>query len=156
MEKNPEKTFKWIIGILNNHKIPFQVDGGLAARAYGAERELADIDLVIPEERYDEIIAEVELYIIYGPSHFTDDKWDLMLMTLDHEGQIIDIAGAENQKYFDESAHEWVHSPSELAKCEMRNVFGLDVPIIPKDKLIAYKTRLGREVDLLDLKFLNK
>lgn len=154
--ENPEKAFYWIVGILQKHGIPFQVDGGLAARAYGAERELADIDLVIPEDRYDEIIPEVESYIIYGPSHFTDDKWDLMLMTLDYEGQVIDIAGAEQQKYFDESTHDWVHSPSELSKCDIRNVFGLDVPVIPKDRLINYKRRLGREVDLIDLEFLEK
>lgn len=154
--QNSEKAFHWIVTILQRHNIPFEIDGGLAARAYGAKRELVDIDLVIPEERFDEIVPEVEPYIIYGPSYFTDDKWNLMLMTLDYEGQAIDIAGAENQKYFDESKHEWVSSPADFSKSEKKIIFGEEVGVIPKTRLIEEKRHLGREVDLIDLEFLDK
>ncbi len=156
MEKDPEKSFRWIIGILNNHNIPFQVDGGLAARAYGADRELVDIDLVIPENRFNEIISEVEPFIIYGPSHFIDDKWDVFMMTLDHHGQVVDLVGAEDQKFFDHEHHEWKQMKTDFSDYGTGEVFGEKVQLIPKDKLIAQKEALGREVDLIDLEFLRK
>ncbi len=156
METNPKKAFHWIVDILKRHDIPFEIDGGLAARAYGAERELVDIDLVIPEDRFDEIIPEVEAYIQFGPSQFVDDKWNLLLMTLDYEGQSIDIAGSEHQKYFDETKHEWISSPADFSKSERKLIFGEEVGVIPKERLIEEKRHLGREVDLIDLEFLEK
>lgn len=156
MERDSEKAFHWIVGILKNHGIPFQIEGGLAARAYGSERELADIDLVIPEASFAEILPEVKDYVVSGPDQMKDKHWDLLLLVLDYEGQMIEIAGAYEQKYFDKVANEWVHAPSDFSKSEMHEVFGLMVPIVPKDNLVRAKKRLGREVDSLDLEFLEK
>lgn len=153
---NAEKAFHWIIGILNKHHIKFEIDGGLAARAYGAERELVDIDLVIPEKEFENILSDVASHIQYGPSWFSDDKWNLLLMTLDYEGQSIDIAGSQHQKYFDNNKKEWINSPADFSQSEIKNIFGIDVPVIPKGRLIEEKRHLMREVDLIDLEFLEK
>ena len=61
--KNTQAAFHWIVNILKTHNIPFHVAGGLAAKSYGAQRELADIDLDIPEDRFEDIIPEVQKYI---------------------------------------------------------------------------------------------
>ncbi len=156
MDKNPEKTFHWIVGILNMRKIQFQVDGGLAARAYGADRELVDIDLVIHEGDFDKIIDDVKEFIKYGPEHYMDEKWDLKLMTLFHENQTIDIPGARNTKYFDGKNNIWVQSENTLEKSTIKNLLGLNVPVIPLDHLIKEKQILDREVDRIDLSFINK
>jgi len=155
MDKNPEKTFHWIVNILNKHKVPFYVDGGLAARAYGADRELVDIDLVIHEDDFGKIIDDVKDFIKYGPEHYKDEKWDLTLMTLSYENQVIDIAGAENTKYFDSKNDVWVKSENTLQKSTIKNIFNLDVPVIPLDELIKEKQILDREVDRIDLSFIN-
>lgn len=156
MERNPQKAFHWIVGILKNHGVPFEIEGGLAARAYGSERELADIDLVIPEKSFAEIVSDVKDYIVSGPEQLKDKHWDLLFLALDYEGQAIEIVGAYEQKYFDKITGEWVHAPSDFSKSEMHPVFGLVVPIVPKENLILAKKRLGREVDFVDLEFLEK
>jgi hypothetical protein len=150
-EKNTEGAFIWIVGLLHKHAIPFQIAGGFAARLYGSERELADIDIGIPDDRFDDLYPEVKEYITFGPEQYLDDEWDLKLMTLKYEGQEIDIAGQTNIKIFDKDGSGWISASRDLSVSEIKEVYGLNVPVIPKDALIAYKKMLKREVDLLDL-----
>lgn len=155
-ERNTEKAFRWIIGLLDKHRIPFQIAGGFAARLYGSERELADIDIGIPDNRFDELYPDVKDYIVFGPERYLDDEWDVKLMTLTCEGQEIDIAGEDDIKIFDKENKIWVSGRQDLSTGEKMEVYGLTVPVIPKDALIAYKKKIMREVDRLDLLALEK
>lgn len=153
-EKNTEEAFKWIVGLLQKHSIPFQISGGFAARLYGSERELADIDIGIPDSAFDVIYPEVRTYITHGPEHYIDSEWDLKLMTLQYEGQEIDIVGRDTIKIFDKSQKIWIPAHRDLTISENQEVYGIVVPVIPKDALIAYKKKIDREVDRLDVKAL--
>lgn len=153
-EKNTEAAFKWIVGLLQKHSIPFQISGGFAARLYGSQRDLNDIDIGIPDDRFAELLPDVEGYITYGPAQYVDDQWDLKLMSLRYESQNIDIAGRTEIKFFDTSTQSWVPGYRDLLNSEIKEVFGLTVPVIPKEALIAYKKKLMREVDTLDLQVL--
>lgn len=153
-EKNTEEAFKWIVGLLHKHSIPFQIAGGFAARLYGSERELADIDIRISDNRFDELYSDVKEYIVFGPAQYLDDEWDLKLMTLKFKGQEIDIAGEDNIKIFDKASKNWISFSRDLSISENKEVYGLTVAVIPKEALIAYKKKLTREVDLADLKAL--
>lgn len=142
----------WISDILKKHQIPFQITGGLAAIAYGASRPLADIDIDIPDDQFDRIIVDVRSYIIFGPERFKNDKWDLMLMTLNYQGQEIDLSGADSVRIFNEKTDEWILLNENLLTAPRKSVFDLDLPIIPLKNLIYYKKILAREVDLIDIK----
>ena len=78
--RDTEAAFKWIVGLLQKYSIPFQISGGFAAKLYGSNRELADIDIGIPDSRFEDIYEEIKPYLIYGPEHYLDDEWDLKLM----------------------------------------------------------------------------
>ena len=153
-ERNTEEAFKWIVGLLHKHSIPFQIAGGFAARLYGSERELADIDIGISDNRFDELYPDVKEYSTFGPAQYLDDEWDLQLMTLNYKGQEIDIAGEDNIKLFDKETKHWISASRDLSISENKEVYGLTVPVIPKEALISYKKKLMREVDQADLKVL--
>lgn len=149
--KNTEEAFKWIVEILNKHKIPFQIVGGFSARLYGATRELADIDLDIPEDRFLELIPDVKDYIIFGPNRYLDENWDLLLMTLSYQGQYIDLGGAYKVKIFNKNKKEWISLKADFDKTNSMEVYRMEVPVIKKEDLIKYKTILAREVDKIDI-----
>lgn len=134
---------KWITDILKKHAIPFQITGGLAAHAYGATRPIHDIDIDIPEDRFQEIIEEVKPYITEGPTRFVNNAWDIYVMTLDYNGQEIDIGGAYTTRIKDEKTSIWHDVKTDFATVETRNLFNTDVPIINKHDLIEYKSWLA-------------
>lgn len=149
--KNTKAALIWITNILKKHQIPFQITGGLAAIAYGANRPLADIDIDIPDNRFDLIINDVKPYIVFGPAHLKSDKWDLMLMTLNYHGQEIDLSGADSTHIYNEKTAKWIKLNENLSEVTQQKIFDLELPVIPIKSLIYYKKILAREVDLFDI-----
>ena len=141
----------WIIHILKRLHIPFQISGGLAAIAYGAYRPLEDIDIDIPEEYFPLIKAEVKDFILYESAQYKDETWDLMLMTLNYKGQLIDLSSALHTKIYNKNTKEWEDFPTNFSKSEIKKCFGLDVPVISKDELLSYKKIIARPIDLIDI-----
>ena len=141
----------WITDILIRHHIPFQITGGLAVQAYGSTRELADIDIEIPEDDFIKIRDDVASYITFGPENHKSELWDLFLITLNYNGQEIDISGAYHTKIFNKIDNCWVCLNVDLAKANYIDIDGLILPVIPCAELIAYKEILSRPVDVLDL-----
>lgn len=146
-----KQALTWITAILKNYNIPFQIAGGLAARTYGAVRELADIDIDIPEDSFELIIKEVASYIIFGPDHFKDESWDIFLMTLRYNNQEIDLGGAYHTKIYNQKNKTWIKLITDFSTAEHREIMGLKLPVIARNELIAYKKILARPVDLLDI-----
>jgi len=130
--KNTEGALKWIVGILNEHKIPFQIIGGFAAGIYGSSRPLNDIDIAIPENKIKQVVADVKDYIIRRPERYIDENFDLILMTLRFEGQEIDICG-DVAKMRGSKESEWKTNKIDFSKSEIKNIFGLDVFVSSKD-----------------------
>jgi hypothetical protein len=149
--KDIKPALIWVVEILKKYHIPFQITGGLAARIYGAVRELDDIDIEIPNEQFDKIKKEVQEFIIFGPAQYKSDRWFLLLMTLNYQNQVIDISGADDTRILNEKNKEWQKLHVDFAKVEMRTIFDIKVPVIPRDELIAYKKILSRDVDIIDI-----
>lgn len=149
--RKTREAFHWIIFTLRKHKIPFQISGGLAAKAYGSTRELADIDIDIPEKRVPEILSDINKFIIFGPGKYKDKNWDIFLITLRYQGQDIDLGGFGTAKIFDKRKRKWIRYPIDSSKTAIKKVFGLKVPVISKKNLIEYKSGLQRKVDKIDI-----
>ena len=150
-ELRAKETFSWIVGILQTQGIPFHVAGGLAARVYGAQRELADIDFDIPEEAFERLVPSVKNYITYGPEQYRDESWDLLIMTLNYKRQEIDIAGAYKAKLFNRDKQVWESARANFSKDQLHTIFNLLVPVMDKEELVAYKSKLQRAVDIQDI-----
>ncbi|MDP3696632.1 MAG: hypothetical protein Q8R55_01210, partial [Candidatus Taylorbacteria bacterium] len=90
--RHTEVALKWIVDILRDLKIPFEIDGGLAAEAYGSKRELADIDINVLQEDFYKIVPQVKEYLKFGPGWYKDEHWRLYMITIKYAGQNIDIS----------------------------------------------------------------
>lgn len=156
MAKETATALHWIVDLLRKHKIAFRISGGLAANVYGSKRPLFDIDIDLPDVQLLALAPKVKKYVIFGPARFKDGYWDLLLMILHYKGQRIDLSGADSEKIFDRARKRWVKCRIDLASAERRTVFGKIVPLIPLKKLIAYKKKLARRTDLLDVKELQE
>ena len=82
-----ENAFKWIVLIFENKNIPFVVTGGFAAKIYGSPRPLNDIDIDIHDTDFSLIKDDILPYVIFGPDHYHDERWDLLLATLNYNGE---------------------------------------------------------------------
>jgi hypothetical protein len=154
--RRSKDAFKWIVGILQKNNIPFQISGGLAAHIYGSQRPLADIDIEIPDKHFEDIILDVEKHVVYGPKRYVDKEWDILLMTMRYGNQDIDISGCETERLFDKKKKNWVKTNADLSKAVRKKVFGLAVPVIPKEDLIGYKSIIMRKVDIFDINSLKR
>lgn len=148
------QAFQWITDILFKHNMLFQVTGGLAAKIYGSQRDLNDIDLDVQTESLVLLVPLVKEYIIYGPTRYNNGKWDLELMTLRFNDQEIDISG-DKCKIYDDSCEIWRDFPISLSKAELHTIEGITVPVLPKDQLLNYKKLLGGEHQRIDCRTLS-
>jgi hypothetical protein len=149
--KDTEQAFMWITDILERNKISFQILGGFAARIYGVKRDLADIDIEVADSDIKKILDEVKEFIIFGPARYTDENWNLNLLTLNYMGQEIDICSNE-ATIFNKNSKQWESLSLNLSEAKLKRVFGKVVPIVPLDKLIEYKSKLLRDVDVEDVR----
>ena len=141
----------WIVEVLNKHGIPYQVEGGLAANCYGSTRELADIDIFIPSFGFDKISKDVEGYVDFGPALHTGTHWRLVYQVLDYRGQQIEICDAGNARYLDSANNIWIVRDIDFTEAETIEILDISTRVIPKYDLIEYKSRVNREVDIIDI-----
>ena len=144
-------ALKWIVSILRKHNVPFLISGGFAANIYGAKRPVNDIDIDVPEEKMELLLPDIKPYITFGPAEYKDEKWDLKLITLNYNGQEIDIGGAFDTKIFDEQNKVWVHCPAKFETAQIHTVYGVEVPIVRPQDLIEYKKLLSGEHQKTDI-----
>jgi hypothetical protein len=149
--KNPENTFRWITSVFNKHNIPFVVTGGLAAKSYGSPRPLNDIDIDIHDKDFDLILEDVKDYVVFGPAQYKDERWDSLLITLNHKGQGVDISGGDALKICDARTGVWVLNKTDFSNTEQREIFGIKVPVVSRADLIDYKSMLQGEHQQIDI-----
>jgi hypothetical protein len=146
------RALRWIVGLLEELEVPFQVVGGLAAGAYGATRPLADLDFYVPTRCLLIVAEAADSRLVRAPEHHRDEDWDITFMALEHEGQRIELGGADGARYFDRGAGHWRDVEIDFEASARREVLGIEIPVMPCEKLIAYKRALDREVDRQDLR----
>jgi hypothetical protein len=105
----------------------------------------------IPTARLMDVADAAAAYVVRSPMHHRDEAWDLVFMKLEYGGQEIELGGAEGAKYFDRAAECWCSVEIEFGVSVECTILNVRVPIMPFEQLVAYKRRLGRDVDQQDL-----
>lgn len=147
-------AFDWVTGLLDAGGFPWVVVGGLAARAYGSPRALADVDLDVPAAALAYVAQRAPGRITFGPARFVDAEFDIELLTLQWGDQSIDLAAAEDIRLFDRRRGQWSTVPTDLGAVESRFVLGRSAPVMARSRLIAYKQIIDRSVDRFDVRAL--
>lgn len=145
------RALEWIVALLDRYKVPYQTAGGLAARAYGAKRDLVDFDFYVPTEKLAAMAAAAEQHLVRPPTHHKDQNWDITFMTFEYGGQRIELGGADGARYFDRQSRVWTDVEVDFGRSVPCHVFGIEIPVMPFDQLAAYKRALDRKVDRRDL-----
>lgn len=150
-ETSVAEALGWIRETLSELGIPFQIVGGLAAIAHGSARDLHDIDLYVPEGALEEIRPRVAEHHSHGPGRHLDEHWDCLFMEVRYAGEEIEIADAARTRYRGGPEEPWRGADVDFEASVEREAFGVQIPVMPLDQLVAYKRRLDRAVDRRDL-----
>lgn len=150
-EERVARALRWIGSALDGLGIDWMVAGGLAARAHGATRELHDIDLYVEEGALERVLPEAREHHAHGPRRHRDEHWDCLFAEFRYAGEEIELAEAARCRHRSGPDAPWHPAGADFDAAVRREVFGVEVPVMPLDALVAYKRRLGREVDRRDL-----
>jgi hypothetical protein len=78
--------------------------------------------------------------------------WRGGYMELNYRGIAIEIGETKKTKFIDTKSNKWETFPDGLNESVNKKVFGLIIPVMPKNNLINYKRKLGRKIDIKDIK----
>lgn len=149
--RDSKKALRWIIHLLEKNKIQYQIVGGLAAKAYGATRELADIDLYVLGRDFQKACLLANDFLIWGPEVWKSKEWDCQFVKIMYQEQKIEIGNSDKTKRYDNEEKKWIKERIDYNKYNRKEILGVKCRVIPKAKLIEYKRKLNREVDSIDI-----
>lgn len=139
-----------VVTKLYQANIPYQVSGGIAAIAYGATRDVYDIDIEVYQKDIPKAAELFKKYVVDPFYHHVQDGFDLWLMTLKIHGVPVDVCQAEGS-YVTGRAGTKVRLASDLNQATVIKFGDLRVSVAAKDELINYKRVLGRPTDIQDI-----
>ncbi len=106
--RNSKKALKWIISLFEKNKIQYQIAGGLAAKAYGATRELADIDFYVSGMDFHKACQLSKDFLTWGPEVWKSKEWDCEFVKIMYQGQKIEIGNSDKTKRYDNQERKWI------------------------------------------------
>lgn len=149
-------ALSWIVGILSEMGMPYQLVGGMAARVHGATRPVADIDLYIPASRAAELAERLKDYVSKPLRHYQEAAWDIQYFQIIYQGQKIEFGVSPGAKFLPYGSKEWVAQEIDFTKSIAGKFGDTEVFVMPRDELILYKKLLNREVDRIDIEQMEK
>jgi hypothetical protein len=143
---------QWIVGLLRERNIPFLICGGLAAKGYGSERALNDIDLFVPSEHFSSVVQAGQAFVSKSAAHRQEDGWDITYVQFKYEGIKVEVGNADCPRIFDAGNETWVPFNVDFSRYATLHLLGLELPLMLKEDLIQYKSALSRPVDVEDIR----
>jgi hypothetical protein len=145
------QTLECVALTLAENNIPFQVTGGLAAIAYGANRPLWDIDIDVSKKDIPKIRELFKGDIKDDYHHVESEHWDIYVMTLQINGVQVDFSQIEENYQIDKHGNR-IGGCYDFSKAKGLEIEGIRLPVEDKEELVAYKKIIGRDTDLIDVR----
>lgn len=161
MEEKTLKALHWIVDILNKYNVPYRIGGGFAAYVYGSDRPINDIDFSLSGKYFPIIMSDISPYIEYDLKHYSDEKWDCDGLTLNYQGQEIDMTDIDTLRMSNKELTKWFQTKDNFRKFPnfITVVDGIEISLIDPRDLVAYKKELAdidHQYQLVDIKATEK
>jgi hypothetical protein len=150
MNKEQKIVLKQVVDLLQENNIVFQISGGLAAIAYGSERPLCDIDIIVDKDDIAKAQKLFKEHIVEDFRKYEDEHMEIWGLSLEINNVDVDITQAQEAYYKNKKGIKTKFG-SDLSKVVLMTVEGIQLPIESKEDVIAYKKAMARDVDLEDL-----
>lgn len=158
MDDTTLRALKWIVEILNSHNLPYRVGGGVATFLYGSGRKVNDIDISISGENFSKLIPLVKGFVMEGPRHYVNEKWDCTTLSLNYKGQDIDLTDVNTLLMKSLDGSTWLKNKEMYQKWPdvKKDVDGLSITLMHPKVLLEYKQHLDGDHQESDRFFLKK
>lgn len=143
---------QWIVRLLGDRDIPFLICGGLAAKGYGSERDLNDIDLFVPGEHFSSVVQAGQKFVSKEAGHRQEEGWDLTYVQFKYEGIKVEVGNADGPRVFDASNRTWIPLNIDFSRYKTVQLLSMELPLMLKEDLVSYKLALSRPVDIEDIR----
>ncbi len=133
--------------------------GGAATHLYGSGRPVNDIDISMEGEgHFPVILPLVKEYIVTNPTHYQDEKWDCVTLSLNYHGQDIDITDSETLLMRSKDNTHWIQNKYIYRKYPdvVKEVDGVPVSLMDPRVLLEYKQELTGDHQEYDRQFLER
>lgn len=150
----PAAALRWMAEVLGAARIPFVVGGEAAAAGHGAAPATAAGDgALLPAAGIEIFVAAADLprllrlvapHVVEPPWRCRDERWDRIAMALERDGTRLTVSVREAARVRDAATGAWVEAAVDLDTPVARSVWGVTVPVMAWERLVALERRLGR------------
>ncbi len=158
MNNNALHALAWIGKILNDNNIEYCLGGGTAVHLLGSGREINDIDISSFGKDFPKLLPLVKEYIVIGPKHYVDEKWDCVTLSLNFNGQDIDLTDRDSLLMRSLDDTEWIKNKDIYEKWPYIyiEVEGVPIAVMNPKALLTYKKHLSGSHQDYDRTYLEK
>lgn len=150
--RQPAVTLRWIVDLLSRAGVPFQAVGNLASRAWGATGALEHLDLHVSRAGLEAVLPDLEPWVARPLQYTEGTDWRGTWLRIEHHGTRLDLGVADDAMIRDVGTGEWIALPVDFSASVAREVMGMPIPVIPRDRLLSYKRARDRETDRRDVR----
>lgn len=132
--------------------IPFLICGGIAAKGYGSERELNDIDLFVPGKYFSSAVQAGQGFVSKAAAHRQEEGWGLSYVQFKYADIKVEGGSSDGPRIFDANNQAWVPLHIDFSRYATVYLLGLELSLMLKDDLVEYESALLRPVDIEDVR----
>ena len=100
-------TLRWLCGVLDREKIPFQVVGDIAMLLEGASSAVNTVELFVSADSLPQLMRLAQDRITEYPWRRRDEQWDLIMMELINEDVLVAIGISDGALTRVNTSAEW-------------------------------------------------
>ena len=130
-------TLRWLCGVLDREKIPFQVVGDIAMLLEGASSAVNTVELFVRADSLPQLMRLVQDRITEYPWRRRNEQWDLIMMELINEDVLVSIGISDGARTRISTSAEWQDVEIHFEASKIVHLEDLKIPIASSADLVS-------------------